>query len=283
MRVWKQTWVCMAMLVGAVAAQGEAPAVPIAQSQSQVAKKPMFGERSRAALAAARQEAMKVRGLQGDAQLAALQNAAKAYDVAAVQIADEPKAAAQAAFSAAELWRSHGSVGEAERCYLASASLDAERYGQRGKLGAADMQRRAEKHEQAIATYRDAAAIDPATARAQTARLWIGRVLQTMGREVDAVVAFRTAVASAVTTSQTIEAINYLASALIAGGDLAGASQALAQADAAVSTAIVEKPEDAERLHKALESMSARRALQRAQDKAVDAAADAQQVDKPRG
>ena len=145
------------------------------------------------------------------------------------------------------------------------------------------MQRRAEKHEQSIATYRDAAAIDPATARAQTARLWIGRVLQTMGREVDAVVAFRTAVASAVTTSQTIEAINYLASALLAGGDLAGASQALAQADAAVSTAIVEKPEDAERLHKALESMSARRALQRAQDKAVDAAADAQQVDKPRG
>jgi hypothetical protein len=104
-----------------------------------------------------------------------------------------------------------------------------------------------------------------------------------MDREVDAVVAFRTAVASAVTTSQTIEAINYLASALLAGGDLAGASQALAQADAAVSTAIVEKPEDAERLHKALESMSARRALQRAQDKAVDAAADAQQVDKPRG
>lgn len=281
MRNWKNVWLSMVALACALTAQDGGPVV---ESAAQPAvKRPMFSEASRAALAAARAEAMKVRGLEGDAQTAALEAAAKAYDRAANEVAAEPKAAAQASFSAAELWRRQGSIAEAERCYLSAAQLDAERYAQRGKLGAADMQRRAQKHDLAIASYRDAAAIDPTTSRAQTARVWVGRVLQSMGREVDAVVALRAAVASATTTGQTIEAINHLATALIAGGDLQGAAVALAQADAAVSTAIVEKPEEAERLHKALESMTARRALQRAQDKSLDTASDAAQLEKGEG
>lgn len=281
MRDWKKTFVCVLVLAGAIAAQdggsmpspAKVPAVP----------KILFSEASRATLAAARQEAMKVRGLEGDAQLAALKSAAEAYDRAAKETANEPKASAQAAYTAGELWRRHGSVAEAERCYLMAVQLDAERYAQRGKLAAADMQRRAEKFEAALVTYRDAASVEPATARAQTARLWVGRVLQTMGRDVDALVAFRAALTSAVTPSQTIEACNYLANAMVAAGDFAGAAQALSHADSAISTAIVEKPEDAERLHKALESMSARRALQRAQDKSTDAAVDAQKLEQQRG
>ena len=266
MRDWKKTFVCVLVLAGAIAAQdggsmpspAKVPAVP----------KILFSEASRATLAAARQEAMKVRGLEGDAQLAALKSAAEAYDRAAKETANEPKASAQAAYTAGELWRRHGNVAEAERCYLMAVQLDGERYAQRGKLAAADMQRRAEKFEAALA---------------QTARLWVGRVLQTMGRDVDALVAFRAALTSAVTPSQTIEACNYLANAMVAAGDFAGAAQALSHADSAISTAIVEKPEDAERLHKALESMSARRALQRAQDKSTDAAVDAQKLEQQRG
>ncbi len=281
MRNWKHVWICAATLACALTAQDGAPST---ESAAQPAiKRPMLSEASRTALAAARADAMKVRGLEGDAQAAALDAAAKSYDRAATEIVAEPKAAAQAAFSAAELWRRHGSVEKAERCYMTAAQLDAERYAQRGKLGAADMQRRAEKHEMALATYRDAAAVDPTTARAQTARVWVGRVLQSMGRDVDAVVALRAAVATATTPSQTIEAINFLAGALVAGGDLEAAARALAQADAAVSTAIVEQPEESERLHKALESMTARRALQRAQDKSTDAAVDAQQLEEQRG
>lgn len=281
MRNWKNVWLSVAALACALTAQDSGSVVESAAQP--VIKRPMFSEASRATLASARQEAMKVRGLEGDAQLAALKSAAEAYDRAAKETANEPKASAQAAYTAGELWRRHGSVAEAERCYLMAVQLDAERYAQRGKLAAADMQRRAEKFEAALATYRDAASVEPATARAQTARLWVGRVLQSMGRDVDAVVALRAAVASATTTSQTIEAINFLASALVAGGDLDGAARALAQADAAVSTAIVEKPEESERLHRALESMTARRALQRAQDKSLDAASDAAQLEKGQG
>ncbi|MEQ1632001.1 MAG: tetratricopeptide repeat protein [Planctomycetota bacterium] len=281
MRRTLQTWMCALLVACAAVAQDSMPN-EVGNGGNAVQKtipKIVMSDAARAALAKAREVAVVVRGLSGDEQLAALQAAAQAYDRTAGEFANEPVAAAQAAYTAGELWRRHGNVGEAERCYLQAATLDADRYAQRGQLAAADMQRRAERFEVALQTYRAAAAVDPTTARAQTARIWQARVLQSMGREVDAMVAFRQALASAITPRQVLDASNYLARALIDGGDLAAAEQVLKQADSAIATAVVETPDDAERLHKASESMSARKALQRARDKEGKTARDAQDVE----
>ena len=273
------------MVAGAVLAQGSMPSDAGNNRSNEVKAgataipKIVMSDAARAALASARDVAVKVRGLAGDEQLAALQAAAQAYDRVASDLANEPVAAAQAAYSSGELWRRHGSLAEAERCYLTASQLDAERYAQRGKLAAADMQRRSERFELSLQTYRDAAAVEPTTARAQTARIWQARVLQSMGRDVDALVAFRGALASATSPRQVLEVSNYLARALIDGADLSGADQVLKQADAAIATAVVETPDDAERLHKVLESMSARKALQRARDQEAKTARDAQQLE----
>lgn len=275
-------WMTALLLLGSAFAQdqgnGAAPAATPAAAL-QMPKKPQLSEAARTAMATAKELAAKVRGLTGDAQLAALMTAAQAYDRTATDLANEPIAAAQASFAAGDLWRRHGSFGESERSYLLASKLDAERYAQRGLLAAADMQRRAERYEEAMRTYKAAADVDPTTARAQVARLWQARVLQSLQRPVDAVVAFRSALASAATPRQVVTASNELARALVLGGDLEGAQQVLDRADAAISSAIAEIPEDAESLHKALESMSSRRLLQRARDKVTNASGDAQQLE----
>lgn len=272
-------WTSALLLLGNALAQDPGTGAAPAPAAAAAPKKPQFSESARTALAGAKDLAAKVRGLAGDAQLAALMTAAQAYDRTATELAQEPLAAAQASFSAGDLWRRHGSFGEAERSYLLASKLDPDRYSQRGLMAAADMQRRAERFEEALRTYEAAAQLDATTSRAQVARLWRARVLQLLERPVDAVVAFRSALASAATPRQVVAASNELARALVQGGDLDGAQQVLDRADSAISSAIAELPEDAESLHKALESMSARRLLQRARDKAMNASGDAEQLE----
>lgn len=230
---------------------------------------------AKAALAAAKELAGKVKGTDGPARNAALEAAAKAYDQVATDHAGEPAVAARARFEAGELWRRRDSLAQAEQDYLQAAALDAAHFGQRGLLAAADMQRRQKQLDQALATYAKAAAAEPNTTRAHDARLWQARLLQGLGRMDEAIAGFRAAVEAAQRPRQVIEASDWLAKALIKHGDYDGAAAAIQHAETEVGAADDSDPVEVERLRKALEAMSARKALQRARDKQVDAGKDA--------
>ncbi|GAB4157003.1 MAG: hypothetical protein Fur0037_25160 [Planctomycetota bacterium] len=230
---------------------------------------------AKAALGAAREAAGQVKGRKGPDRLAALEVAARAYEEVAERFAGDSAAAARANFEAAELWRRHSSLALAERDYLKAADGDPGQFGQRGLLGAADMQRRQKQLEKALATYGRAVAAGPAGARAQEARLWRARVMQALGRIDEAIAAFQEALESASNPRQIIEACNWLAKAQIAKGDLDAAARAIRHAEQQVAAAPAGDPKEADRLAKAVASMSARRALQRARDKSAKAAKDA--------
>jgi len=237
---------------------------------------------ARAALQAARELEAHVTGGAGPEREAALEAAAKAYEQVAVTFAADPHVAATARWEAGELWRRHKSYTLAEQCYLESAKLDPERYGQRATLEAADMQRRGKRVDEAMASYAAAEAMGPTTTRAQDARLWRARLLQLTGKLNEAVTAFQAAVDAAKGPRQVIEASNWLAKAQIAKGDLVAAEQALAHADAAVAAANESDVVEQERLEQLVEQMSARTALQRARDKQNAAAKDASKLEQAR-
>lgn len=279
-------WVISAAAATAQAAGGatERPAgAPAGDGAAATAPAvPKLSAEARAAIAAARELAKKARSLEGAEKLAALQAAATAFDKVATDFAAESAAVAQAAYEGADAWKRHGSSAEAEHDFLVAAQQDPPRYAQRGKIGAADMQRRLDRASEALATYAEAVAVDPTTTRAQGARIWQGRILQSLGRGADAIAMFRTAVAAARTPQQVIEASNYLAKVQVDQGELDAAAQSIAHAESAVAAAGTADPIAQERLQKALASMSARRALQRLRDKKADATGDAVQLEASR-
>jgi tetratricopeptide (TPR) repeat protein len=265
-------WIVCALLALPVLAQSEAGEKP----------KAMASQAGREALVAGRELGAKVRGLRGPERTAALEAAAKAHDEIAVKFAAEPGVAAQAAFTAGELWRQQGSLALAEKGYLLAVQLDGARFAQRGLLGAADMQRRQKRADEAMTTYGRAAAIDPGSARAQDARLWQARLLQDGERLDEAIVAFQGALESADPGPQTIEACNFLALAWIQKGDFDAASRAIEHAVQAVMSNDEEDPIVQDRLQKSLESMSAKKALQRARDKQNEVGKDAAALETAR-
>lgn len=238
-----------------------------------------LSDEGRSALSGAKEVAGRVRGLRGPERAQALEAAAAAYDKVVASFAAEPAVAAAAAFAAGELWRQQGSLPIAEKDYLLAAQLDAARFAQRALLGAADMQRRQKRIDEAMATYAKAAAVDPGSARAQDARLWQARLLQGQERIDEAIVAFQAALESADPGAQTIEACNFLALAWIHKGDLDSAARAIEHAEHAVQGVGDEDPIVVDRLQKALEGLSARKALQRARDKKNQAGKDAARFD----
>lgn len=273
-------WCVWLSLAAPVVAQagGEAggrPAPATSEAGASKSARPKVSEAGREALAAAKELANRGRGLRGPERSHALELAAAAYDKAAADFSGEPAVAAVAAFHAAELWRQQGSLALAEKDYLLAASIDASRFGQRGLLGAADMQRRQKRNDEAMGTYAKAAAVEPGSARAQDARLWQARLLQGAQRLDDAIVAFQAALESAAPGTQTIEASNFLALAWIDKGDLDAAARAIDHAEQAVTEIGEEDPVVQERLRKSLETMSAKKALQRARDKKNQSGKDA--------
>ena len=222
---------------------------------------------------------MAVRGLRGPERSKALEAAATAYDKVAADFAAEPWVAATAAFTAAETWRQQGSLALAEKGFLLAAQMDAERFAQRGLLGAADMQRRQKRYEEAMATYQKGAAIDPGSSRAQDARLWQARMLHDSERLDEAIAAYQSALESAHAGAQTIDVCNWLAIAWIAKGDFDAAAHAIDHAEQSVATLDDEDPIVLERLKKSLELMPAKRSLQRARDKRSQAGKDAVGLD----
>ena len=278
------TFVCLTTLLLPVMAQGndnggKPASKPVAEAAAKARSKPVISEPARNALAGAKELAAAVRGLRGPDRTKALEAAATAYDKVVADYTAEPWVAATAAFTGAETWRQQGSLALAEKDFLLAAQLDAERFAQRGLLGAADMQRRQKRYDEAMATYQKGAAIDPGSAKAQEARLWLGRMLHDAERVDDAIAAYQTALESAHAGAQTIDVCNWLAIAWIAKGDFDAAARAIDHAEQSVATLGDEDPIVLERLKKSLELMPAKRSLQRARDKQANAGKDAAGLD----
>ena len=268
-------WASTAVLVGVLLAgspvaqpAGEAPPPP-----------PPAAEAARAALKRADGLLDRIKGLEGAERSAALERAAVAYREVVEHHATDARACAEAWFELGEISRRQRDLAEAEACYGRAAELDFGRWGERALCQRAHMLRRLDRLEEALATYRKAAEIKPESARAHEARSWIGRCLL-LGGEVDgAIEAHRAALEVTEVPRRVIELCNLLAKAQLAKGDLDGAAATLQRADRVV-------PEragpEADRLRKAADSMSARRALQRARDKADGAHRDAMDVERSR-
>jgi len=263
------------LLLGGVVAQGEVkkPAVP---------RGPKLSAEARQEIAAAHKLVRESRKVTGPERSRKLEVAAAAFDRIVVKFVDEPAAAAQAAWNAAETWRRHGSAPLAEKDYLHAAKVDAVRYGQRGLFGAAEMQRRQHRTEDAMKTYKLAEAVDPRTSRAHDARLWMARMMLDDKKTVAAIEQFRVALESAPSSRKAIQAADYLAKAWIVKGDLEAAGFVIDHARTLVADEEGGDPVVVARLHRAFERMGAHRALRRAQDAQDDAAGDAVRLEQSR-
>ena len=239
-------------------------------------------QEARVALAAAKDMITNLRGVRGEERKAGLSRAAMAYSDVAENFAGEPAAVSAALFESGETWRRHGSLEKAENAYRLVLAKGGERYLGRATFQLAQMERRQQRFEDAIVTYQRAHEIQPKLNRANLARLWIARCLTSLGKPEEAMKSFAEAVRAAATPRQVIEASNYLAKALIEAGDLKAAAAALTKADQEVAASIEAGGKGSDGLRAALDRMSARKALQRARDKANGAAKDAQNLENDR-
>lgn len=280
MKTIPMKWIAVLMLGSALAAQaerevrgpGEGAVVKIAMS-----------EEGRAGLARCKKMAGQARGLHGDERLHVLAEAAGAYDKLVAEFVEEKPVAAAAAFAAAGIWQRHGSLPLAEKDFLYAADADPARYRQRGLLGSADMQRRLKRNDEALASYQKAIEAGPATSHAQDARLQVAKLYEAMGRIDEAIATSQSALESAKVGNEEIEACNQLALLQIKKGDFEAAERALEHAEESIEGADNGDPIVAERLQKAVQGMSARRALQRAKDKQNSSGADAVRLEADRG
>lgn len=280
------TTLTMFSLMLALPAQAGSPPAPGAAETPAAGKSPArarLSEAAKAAIAAAKDLTGRIKGLDGGERAMAIEAAANAYDKITTDFAVEPAAAAQAAFAAGELWQRQGSLPLAERDFLLAAQLDPQRFGQRGLLEAAEAQRRQKQFDKALATFAQAAAADPASARAHEARLSIGKVQQQSGQVEAAIAAFQAALEACEKPRQVIETCDLLAKAQLQKGDLGAAERAIAHAEQAVANVAEPDPVVRERLQKALTGMGARKAVQKARDKAAGAAKDARAVEAGTG
>ncbi len=295
--MWKRgcCWLVGSMwLVAAAAdgltAQGVSPAVErrgaevdATEEEGTVAgasSKRKLSSEARAALRAARALEQRARGQRGAERKHRLEVAAEAFDRCVAQFDGEPFTVALAAWSGAQVWRRQGSLLLAEKGYLLAARSDPGRYQQRGLLGAADMQRRQQRVEEALENYARAERADASTSYAQQARLWIARLIQARGAIDEAIERFQAALESAPSPRQAIDAADLLAKAWIAKGDLDAAGFVIDHAEQLVLEHSDDEPDVAEWLRRALQRMPARRALQRARDEARDAGGDAVRLDE---
>jgi tetratricopeptide (TPR) repeat protein len=275
---------CLAVLLFALPAFAQAEPAPAAPAEATEAPPPAvkISPEGRAALKRCRELTADLERLRGKERTDLLAQAAGAFDQVAGSFGSEPAVAARAAYEAAELWRRHGSLPLAEKDYLLAARLDEAVFGQRGWLGAADVQRRLERCDEALASYRKVIALGPSTGRAQSSRLAIARLLAARQQYDDAIAMAQLALECARPGRQVIDAANELALIWIQKGDLDAAGRALGHAEKAVEGVDNGDPVAAERLQKAVELMSARRALQRSLDAKNDAGGDAVRLDADR-
>lgn len=270
------------LLASLASAQGEVDSPAGKPATRSASAAPVLDAKAKAAFASARQLEREARKAWGAVRSRKLELAAGRWHALTETFAEQPKVAAQAAWSAAELWRRHGSAPLAEKDYLLAARSHPARYGQRGLLGAADMQRRQLRNQEASVTYQKAEAVDPRTSHAQRARLWVARLLLAAGKLDQAIERFQAALESAPSTRQAIDAADHLAQAWIKKGDLDAAGFVLDHVDQMLEEAGGADPVADKRLRRASALMPARKALRRARDRRDDVAKDAVRLDRQR-
>jgi tetratricopeptide (TPR) repeat protein len=272
-------------LAGALAAQGEAP-VREAPARDVAARseaeRPKPSEAARVGFGELRKLRDGLKGLKGAERAQAQQRLGEACEGLATRLAAEPPAASRAWFEAGDAWRAQGDLSRAGAAFEKALAGGDERYRGRALFELAQVLRREKRWDDAVARYREAAGVEPESERAHDARVWIARCLDEKEDRDGALAAYRAAVDAAARPRQVIDASNWLAKALIARNDVDGADQALRHAEATVQPELDSDDADAERLKKALEEMSARRALQRARDRSGASAADAADLERGR-
>ena len=179
--------------------------------------------------------------------------------------------------------RRHGSIAKAGAAYQKVILNDDGRYQERALFQSAQMQRRQKLWDAAIANYAKAALVQPTSNRANDARLWVARCRAAKGDADGALVSFRTALEAAERPRHVIAVSDWLAKALIERGDLDGAAAAIAHAERAAAPKIEAGGKDGPRLKKRLDSMAARKRLQKARDRANESAKDAARLERDRG
>lgn len=222
-------------------------------------------------------------GVRGAERTAALELAAREFEAIAAEFPTDKALVAQANWEAGECWRRAERIESASAAYGRVLDSGDVRFRQRALFQRAGMLRRGKQLEEAQKLYAEAGAIEPESVRAHDARLWVARVLEMRGENDAAVEAYRKAVASATGARRIIEASDALAKLLVRRGDLEGARAAIAHAEQAAAGEIEAGGEDAERIQKALEEMSARGMLRRATDKSTEAGKAAEDVEVSRG
>ena len=263
------------LLSGPGALCAQAPAGPKPAPAAETAAPADAGK---AALKSAAAIAEKAHGLRGAERKEILERAARAYEEVANTQAQSPATAAEACFEAAELWRRTENLPAAESSYAKANELEPARYAERALLEIAHVQRRQKRFDDAIATYQKCAKVKGTSARAHEARLGAGRCYEQKGMLAEAVTAYRAAVEADTTPTRRIDSLDALAKTLIAQGSLDAAAAAITQAESLASA--TDTGPEAERIQKAIEQMSARKALQRAQDKKTNAAKSAAEVER---
>ena len=110
--------------------------------------------------------------------------------------------------------------------------------------------------------------------------MWIARCLEEQGDLPASVDSYRASLELTTNPRRVIDLCNGLANVLLSQGDMDGAAAALARAEGVVPGG---DGEEAARLRKAVSGMSAKRALQRARDKASRAHEDARKLEEEKG
>lgn len=238
------------------------------------------GDDARAAFAELTEMRKGLKGKRGPERMALLERIGSRGEALAATLASDPAGLARVWFEAGEAWRSHGSLERAGAAYDKVLAGPQSRYTGRARFQLAQMQRRLEQWAPALDNYRKAALIEPGSNRAHDARVWIARCLMAQEDPEGGLAAFRAAAKAAATPRQQIDGTNWLIKEFIRRGNLDEAASTLTALDTAIEAqAAKSEPKEADALRKRLSKMSARRALQRAQDKARGAAEDARDVE----
>jgi tetratricopeptide (TPR) repeat protein len=258
------------------------PAQEATTGKTQQTKPLPISKEARTALKEAKAVAAKSKGLKGEARSNALIAGAKAYEAVAARFDSEAGACGNAWFAAAELWRRSSSLEAAAKAYGLAADRDPARYQERSWLQLAHIARRQKKDERALDLYKKVARLKSGTARTHQARVWIGRCFEQQKKPEQAIDAYRQALSLTTKPRRVLEISNRLANCLIKQGKLDQAGAVIRQAEAAAAPELAKKGPRAKSLRRALDRMSARKALQRARDKTAGAHQDAQDVERGR-
>ena len=221
------------------------------------------------ALAEAKAVKFAARGTKGEARLAALKKACRAFESVAEEWPQEGKITAEAAFRAAEIHRTMGNPGLARGQF--EVSFDAGRgtlFAPRALIEVAHLERRAKKLEKALAMYERASTLEETPQRYQNdCREWIGKVYLNLKKWDQAMGSFDSWKDHAENPVEAIQAVDLKAKAQILAGHFEEALDTLHQIQLENAVLVGEPTKEAVKVAQALERMKSPGLLQKAKAK----------------